>query len=57
MSDVYGASRSWRDRVMDVRVSVRGSLQQLKAVRAALSGRPLRLLSLHRGESPPQPLY
>ena len=57
MSGVYGVSSSWRDRAMDVRVSVCGSLQQLKAVRAALSGHPLRLLSLHSGESPPQPLY
>lgn len=41
---------------MDVELSVCGSLQHLKAVRAALSGCLLRLLRIHSGESPPQTL-
>ena len=36
---------------MDVQLGVCGSLQHLKAVRAALSGHRLRLLSIHSGDS------
>ena len=48
VSDVYAldVSRSWRDWAMDVKLSVCGSLQYLKAVCAAYL---LRLLSIPRG--------
>ena len=58
-SDVYavGMSRSWRDRVMDVRLKVCGSLEYLKSVRAAVSQHSLRML-IHSGiPSPPEPAH
>lgn len=51
-----GTSRSWGNRVMDVRLCVCGAVEHLKAVRAALAGHQLRLLTLLNGESSSQPL-
>ena len=50
VSDVYarGLSRSWMDRVFDVRLSVCGRVQSLPRVRAALTEHPLRMLSIRK---------
>ena len=60
MSDVYarGMSRSWRDRVFDVRLNVCGHEELLTRVRAALAEHPLRMLSIRKEcvtPPPPQP--
>ena len=48
MSDVYSRtiSRSWRDRVLDVQLSVCGKVQSLQRVWASLAGHPLRMLRI-----------
>ena len=58
MSHEYdtGTSRSWKNRVMDVRLCLCGAIEYLKAVRAALTGHPLRLLNMENPHHNPHPM-